>query len=399
MLVAALLCWRMVGLGASVPADDVLLKLELEEFVRLGGVKIVDHAGAAGGRAVELGDESTGLLGAVNLAPGQYTLLLRAFAPAGDRDAYFVQIGGERARWKARIGAWGTELGTFAVQQDGPLAIRIIGQEAGCLIDQIAIVRGALEAGSTAMEELPGERVDRVQVPPDELPRLSGPVALAELPAAPFEADDQTLRIEHFDTIPDGVSGEHRAAVGRFGGALYLAAPDGRYVLDTGGLRFGPRGTIEWWVRPRPGQRLWHDQGWHYFLHAAPAESGGFQLDLSRHPRTELRLSASRGGGPYDKGGEPRQHVRVATGSLDLEAWHHLLVSWDLTGERQSLWLLVDGRGEETVFERAYDPAVAFTRIELGNTPTAWDVPFLPIDGAIDELRIRSDSVADRLRP
>jgi len=73
------------------------------------------------------------------------------------------------------------------------------------------------------------------------------------------------------------------------------------------------------------------------------------------------------------------------------------VLSWDLTGERQYLWLLFDGAGEQVFFPRRFDPG-RFSRIEIGNTPSGWDVPYLCIDGAVDELRITNVSVADRLK-
>jgi hypothetical protein len=87
----------------------------------------------------------------------------------------------------------------------------------------------------------------------------------------------------------------------------------------------------------------------------------------------------------------------MSTSDLDVEAWHHMLVSWDLTGERQYLWLMVDGRGVQAFFENRFDPAVKFSSIEIGNTPSGWDIPHLHIDGAIDELKISNVSVASRL--
>ena len=56
----------------------------------------------------------------------------------------------------------------------------------------------------------------------------------------------------------------------------------------------------------------------------------------------------------------------------------------------------MDGVGKESFFPETHR-ATGFTTIELANTPSEWDVPFLPMDGGIDELRIRNISVADRL--
>ena len=81
---------------------------------------------------------------------------------------------------------------------------------------------------------------------------------------------------------------------------------------------------------------------------------------------------------------------------MDADAWHHLLVSWDMTGQRQRLWLLLDGVGQQVFFEPIFEPT-DFQRVEIGNTPLSSDLPFLFLDGAIDELQISKVSVADRL--
>ena len=63
---------------------------------------------------------------------------------------------------------------------------------------------------------------------------------------------------------------------------------------------------------------------------------------------------------------------------------------------RSHLWLLVDGTGKHSFFPKRHEVA-GFSAIEFGNTPSHWDVPYLFMDGGIDEIRIQNTSVADRL--
>lgn len=380
--------------AAEIEPEDVMLKAEIQSWGETRGMTAVEHAEASEGTAMAL-DAHAVAVGGLRLEPGEYTLLFWAHAPAGDQDAFFVEVDGERARLKGPIGDWGTIVHPFTVAEGGAVGITVIGQEAGMTLDQMAVVRGRYEPGQIEFADVPGEaRGDTV--PPEELPRLTLPCSLVEVPQAPFEPDERTLFHESFNEPCAGVSGEHRWEEGRWGQALVLDMPDGRFAIDVSDMDLAGQGTIEWWVKPREAARVWWDQGWHYFLHAEPVEEGGVQLDLARHPMTNLRLVATLDGDAYSLTEGTHEQLRMQTGHLSIEDWHHMLVSWDLTGERQHLWLLIDGEGVEHFFPRTFEPT-AFSRIELCNTPSDWEIPFLPMDGAIDELRITSVSARDRL--
>lgn len=218
------------------------------------------------------------------------------------------------------------------------------------------------------------------------------PVKLAEIDA-PAEA----VYHQDFDTEVTGASGEFHVGEGRAGQALHLQMPDGRYDIDASALDLGATGTIECWVRLRPAAQGWWDQAWRYFLHARPAQPGGFQLDLWRHHRTQLRLSATMGMEPFQPVDYPDEKVQIDTRQLDINQWHHLLVSWDLTGNPQRVWLLLNGEGHEmTVPAGTFTPG-SFASIEFGNKPSGWDTPHIPMDGGIDEIRVTNVSVAERL--
>jgi len=386
-----------VGCAAGIPEGDVLLKVELQNYGQTSGLTPVQLPDASGAYAMALGNEATGATGGLKLDPGKYTLLVRAWAPAGDQDGFYVEIDGKRDRRVAPGTTWTVLAYNFEVEKASVVPIAIIGQEAGLAVDQIAVVKGTYETGQLKMADVPGETVAEGSVGLADLPRMTTGCSLKAVPEAPFARDANTALHQSFDGDVAGAVGDHWEVEGKFGKALYLSVPDGRFDVDASGLGIGPAGTVEFWVRPRPGQRLWHDQGWHYFLHCKPAGGKGFQLDLSQHAITELRLTASMGGRPMDKDLDPREDLQMRPDGLDVEAWHHMLVSWDLTGERQYLWLIVDGQGVQVFFEKRFDPAVKFSSIEIGNTPSGWDIPHLHIDGAIDELKISNVSVASRL--
>ncbi|MGC9318232.1 MAG: hypothetical protein ACP5KN_09380 [Armatimonadota bacterium] len=394
LAVLAVISLATAATAAEIEPDDVMLQTEIEGWGETRGMTAVEHPQASGWTAMSM-DSDAVAVGGLRLEPGEYTLLFWAHAPAGDQDAFFVEVDGERARLKGPIGSWGTIVHPFTVAEVGAVGITVIGQEAGMTLDRMAVVRGSYEPGEIEFAEVPGEARGEA-VAAEELPRLTLPCSLQEVPQAPFEADERTLFRESFDEPCPGVSGEHRWEEGRWGQALVLDMPDGRFDIDVSAMDLAEEGTIEWWVKPRPAARVWWDQGWHYFLHAEPAQEGGVQLDLARHPMTALRLGVTLDADPYSPTEGTHEQLRLETGHLSVEDWHHMLVSWDLTGERQRLWLLIDGEGVEHFFPRSFEPT-AFARIELCNTPSDWDIPYLPMDGAIDELRITGVSVRERV--
>ncbi|MFQ5810949.1 MAG: hypothetical protein ACE5JM_15130, partial [Armatimonadota bacterium] len=107
------------GYAAEIPAADVLLKVELQNYGQTAGLTPVELPDASGGHAMALGDESTGAAGGVKLEPGQYTLLVRAWAPAGDQDGFFVEIAGKRERRVAPGLTWTAMAYNFDVEKAG----------------------------------------------------------------------------------------------------------------------------------------------------------------------------------------------------------------------------------------------------------------------------------------
>lgn len=393
VLVALLVGVSCTAVPAQIAERDVMLKVELESWGEGIGLSPVGHPEASGGVAMAMAGDAIAV-GALNLEAGNYTLALWQYAPAGDADGFFVEINGQRTRLLGTIGRWGTLAHPFTVEQTGPVAIAIIGQEPGMTVDRIAVVRGTFQRGEIDFAQIPGDTSgDRIGL--DQVERLTTPCSLAEVPDAPLTADGSTIYAQDFEGPCEGVVGEHRWIDGPFGRALALDMPDGRFDVDASGLQLSGQGTIEWWVKTREAARVWWDAGWHYFVHLAPAQAGGTQLDLEMYG-SQLALIATSNAEPYRLTDGPHASVPLNVGSVSNEDWHHLLISWDFTGDRQYLWLLVGGRGMQSFFPRTVEPG-GFARIEFGNTPSDWDVPYLPMDGAIDAIRISNVSVADRL--
>lgn len=124
-----------------------------------------------------------------------------------------------------------------------------------------------------------------------------------------------------------------------------------------------------------------------------PAVAGGEDAEQ----RTPVRLSASRGLAPHGPIDQPPERIEIDTRNLDIDGWHHLLVSWDLRGDRQRIWLLLNGSGQQLCVPAGTFPPGRFASLEFGNRPSGWQTPFIPLDGAIDALRVQAESVANRL--
>lgn len=387
MAVAGVTCPAWAG---EIAEDNVLLNVEMEGWGAVNGMQPVAYEEASRGIAMSMSADALAV-GALDLQPGDYTLLLSQMAPNGSADGFFVEINGERTRLLGTIGRWGTLAHRFSVAKAGPVTIAIIGQEPTMTIDRIAVVRGTYNANAISFSDIPGETTGE-SLGLDQITRLTMPCKLAEIPAAPGE---QTIYHEDFEAQAEGVSGEHQWTEGPFGQAVVLDMPDGRFDIDAAELAIGEAGTIEWWVKPREAARVWWDQGWHFFLHAEPAQPGGSQLDLFGL-RGQLELHLTRDGQPYTLAEGDHETMTFSTTGLDITQWHHVLVSWDLRGDRQYLWAMVDGVGMQSFFPHTFDGG-GFSRIEIGNSPSDWDVPYLPMDGAVDAIRISNVSVAERL--
>jgi hypothetical protein len=376
--------------AAPVTATDVIFKVEAEACGLTGGLAEAQMEGAVDGVSAILGDERTGITWAGELAAGDYALLLRTWAPAGDQDAFFVEINGQRTRYTVPQKEWATLVLPLRTTETS-VNLRIIGQETGLALDQVALIRGVYRAGQVRLEDVPGTGPERAQVDPSRVPRLAMGAKLPVVPSGPLTKAPGTVLLWDFEALPHGTRGDAALAPGKFGQALNLPLPDGRLDVPLGGLGVAAQGTVEFWCRPRPAQMLWYGNGQHWLLHLE-AGSAGPRLDLRLHPDWVLELRATSLDGQQSDG------VPLMVRNLDAQAWHHVLVSWNFAAPRQQLWLLVDGAGESLGFPAKFTPA-EFTSLQLYNTPDGADLPLMPVDGLLDDLRVSNCDVAHLPRP
>ena len=384
------LCLTAVLLGvAAFAADlapgDVIFAAPAEQYGFVSGAAAFAADGAHGGTALSLSEQAY-IAGAVDVQPGQYTLLVRVFAPAGDADGFFVEIGKERTRRTAPIGHWGVLAYPVEVKEAQQLPLTVIGQEPGMLLDDIALVRGAFKDDQVDTGKLlPTGAAARVGAA--GIKRLLSGCRLKDFPPKTALAGACS---ESFERVPATVTGEHRTGPGFKGQAVFLDQPDGRFDMDATALGAMPTGTITWWVKPRPNARIWEDYAWRYYLYGAPAQPGGVRLDLSRHPSTQLQLAVSVG--------DKLEKLALSTSGLDPQQWHQLLVSWDLrpAADRQYLWLMIDGVGQQLFFPKTF-AAPAFSSLQFCNRPADGDTPLLPMDGGLDEITVSREPVTARL--
>ncbi|NSW56673.1 MAG: hypothetical protein HPY44_11700 [Armatimonadetes bacterium] len=379
--------------AASVPSDDVLLYCEVEKFGLVRDLSPIEIPGASGGQAMQMTRSTSGVWAVMGFEPGEYTLLLRVWAPAGDQDGFFVDIRDKRdRRVPPTQRRWHTMAYNITVDAPEQVLLAAVAQELGFVVDQVAVVRGTFQTDQVRMEDLPGKPGEGIAPDPDALPRMETSARLASLPVPGTPPAQDVVFAEDFEGRFTGAKGVTALVDGPTGKALNLGVPDGRFVVSLGALDLGPTGTVEFRVKPREAQQLWWDQGWHYLLHLEPAspDGSGVSLGLYRRPDVQLRLEAKSADEKETEG------ANVSTSGLDNTAWHHILVSWDLTGERQRLWLLVDGDGKQVEFRRKLAPG-AFRQLEIGNSPESSGLPYLFLDGAIDEVRVSKESVAGKL--
>lgn len=376
--------------AAPVAATDVIFKVEAEACGLTGGLTEAQMEGAVGGMSAILGDERTGITWAGDLDPGDYALLLRTWAPAGDQDAAFVEVNGQRTRYTFAQMTWATLVVPLKIT-DRSVSLRIIGQETGLALDQLALIRGVYRAGQVRLEDVPAGGAERARVDPARVPRLAVGTRLPVVPAGPLTKAPGTVLLWDFEALPQGTRGDAALAAGKFGQALKLPLPDGRLDVPLTGLGLAALGTVEFWCRPRPAQMLWYGNGQHWFLHLE-AGTAGPRLDLRLHPDWCLELRATSADGQQADG------VPLMVRYLDAQAWHHVVVSWNFAAPRQQLWLLVDGAGECLGFPAKFTPA-EFTSLQLCNTPDGSPLPLMPVDGLLDDLRVSNCDVAHLPRP
>ncbi|MDV7395671.1 hypothetical protein RZS08_30055, partial [Arthrospira platensis SPKY1] len=89
----------------------------------------------------------------------------------------------------------------------------------------------------------------------------------------------------------------------------------------------------------------------------------------------------------------PPERIQIKTDKLDETAWQQIIVSWDLSTDPQRIGLLVNGSGQVINLPAGTFKPGRFLSMEFGNRPSTWEVPYLPMDGAIKKIGIYDASI------
>ena len=117
---------------------------------------------------------------------------------------------------------------------------------------------------------------------------------------APAERDRHTTLLARFDAR-DRVDVEYEracrgaagrnydaAVAGRHGGGLEIDAPGAQMNFSARNNMRAERGTVGFWIRSKPGRKIWSDSQDHWFFSAAASENN---LELWKDAGNRLRLS------------------------------------------------------------------------------------------------------------
>ena len=111
---------------------------EAEVLALSGAARVVDDERASGGRLVELAGEDATIALTLPLDRGQYVVEVAAHGPAGDRDAFFVTLDGDRPQ-RTFVADWGEVSVTAVVEDAGEHTITITPSEVGVRIDRVRV--------------------------------------------------------------------------------------------------------------------------------------------------------------------------------------------------------------------------------------------------------------------
>ncbi len=175
------------------------------------------------------------------------------------------------------------------------------------------------------------------------------PGCLPSWVSAPVERDRHTTLLARFDDVasvqPDyerdgtGAAGRNYDASvpGRHGGGIEIDVPGAQLNFRSHGNLHPQTGTVQFWIRSKPGENIWQD-GNEHCLFSAAAEQRVLELWKKDDSRLHLQWAGFHWEGDEEVPGD----LSVPVQDLDGEAWHHLLFSWD--DEAGRLWLAVNGR-------------------------------------------------------
>jgi len=146
-----------------------------------------------------------------------------------------------------------------------------------------------------------------------------------------------------------------------FSGRCIICPGPTQYCAFDGLDNYRPsHGTADFWLKAARNHNTWADDKDHYILWMAPDVAVGYpgrtpytmvvikngalkQLEFRIHNRSCQHYS-------YDGSGTIGA-LAVPCGDLDPGKWHHVVISWDLRGQRGRIMLGLDGRGMRGEFD------------------------------------------------
>ena len=195
---------------------------------------------------------------------------------------------------------------------------------------------------------------------------------------------------------------------GKFGSGVELDEVEAQInFMGKGNLRPN-KGTIQFWLRSKPGKNIWNDGRDHWFV---SARAIGGDLQLRKDSQNRLRVEWGRTDvmdframSGLAHGPDANRALAVPVSDLKPEEWHHLAFSWD-AGSGQ-LWLAVDRKLKTLRLPRAMEPDDFYILFlgsshEAGYDQRTAHQPFWleATAGAVfDELKISDVSIQEIVR-
>ena len=324
---------------------------------------------------------------------GRYSTWFRCwFLNNGDDSFYFrADDGPWRRISEPKYFDWRWIRGPLLDLKAGKHRLQIAGREDNSILDKFAV--------SSDPNYVPrGER------------GVLGPIGTftCPIPSARGRPDATVAFLNHFDRTDSAeavaaggdprVGGMHwkPCEEGRFGGGILISQPKA-YALILGDENApGDALAMDFWFRSEQGKNIFADGKQHYlvsvlfhsrlYLAEGPIRSrrrtGTWPYSLrvildSKRKRIDLRMRNLLTG-------RVLAPLSLSTQNASAADWHHLLLSWDKKTGR--FWLALDGQGQTRTIRRDWDfrPVLG---IFLGSAIYFSDLR--PLDGVIDELRIR----------
>jgi len=334
-----------------------LFCLAAEQLPTCVNAPVTAMAGAQGDAAVVLSSEAARLGAQLQLQPGAYAVVLRAFAPSAAKDALYIDVAGRSARLAiGEFERWVVRTQVFRVQEAAQYAVVLQPDpnELGLAIDQVALVRGAVgqlnemadlppPAAQVALEPVSGIRVAQAAQAGEEETVTPGAseFKMASLPEGPRGRGLDTLFYCSFDESRDAdyARGNGKCALtageelveGKWGNALDCTDQKVNMYFNVERNLIPRAGTLECWLKSGESN-IWADGEDHCLFHLTPrrAMPGGpraaMTVDLTKRGEDNAFHLTVTGGASAD--------LAVPTADLDPQSWHHLAFSWDFTTGR-----------------------------------------------------------------